>query len=142
MLNDLARAIASLTRTGNAIVNFSGENLGDPRNQIFFTNAPTLGQWALYNGVGYATYNATLGIVEAAYDNVTRLNSGPKVICSAPQGNIRATTSISTTTPSPNPQARPCSRWERSRSPVPGRAKRPPDKPGKATPLRSSRQRQ
>ena len=81
--------IASLTRTGNAIVNFSGENLGDPRNQIFFTNAPTLGQWALYNGVGYATYNATLGIVEAAYDNVTRLSSGPKVICSAPQGNIR-----------------------------------------------------
>ncbi|MEI8388200.1 MAG: autotransporter-associated beta strand repeat-containing protein, partial [Verrucomicrobiota bacterium] len=82
--------INSLARTGNAIVNFSGENLGlGVRNRILFTTAPTLGEWALYNGVGYAAYDATNGIVEAAYDNVTRLSSGPKVIYSAPQGNTR-----------------------------------------------------
>ena len=82
--------IASLARTGSAIVNFSGENLGGgTRNRILFTNAPTLGEWALYNGVGYAAYDATNGIVEAAYDDVARLSSGPKVIYSASQGNTR-----------------------------------------------------
>ena len=82
--------IASLARTGSAIVNFSGENLGGgTRNRILFTNAPTLGDWALYNGVGYAAYDATYGIVEAAYDDVARLSSGPKVIYSASKGNIR-----------------------------------------------------
>ena len=83
--------IASLARTGSAIVNFSGEALGlGVRNRILFTAAPTLGEWALYNGVGYAAYDATNGIVEAAYDDVTRLSDpGPKTIYSAAQGNIR-----------------------------------------------------
>ncbi len=82
--------IASLARTGNATVNFSGEGLGlGLRNRILFTAAPTLGEWALYNGVGYAAYDATNGIIEAAYDDVTRLSSGEKVIYSASQGNIR-----------------------------------------------------
>lgn len=82
--------IASLARTGDAIVNFSGEALGlGTRNRILFTNAPALGEWALYNGVGYAAYDPTLGIIEAAYDDVTRLSSGAKVIYSAAQGNTR-----------------------------------------------------
>ena len=82
--------ITSLTRAGSAIMNFSGDNLGlGVRNRIMFTNAPTLGEWALYNGVGYAAYDLTNGIVEAAYDDVARLSSGPKVIYSASQGNIR-----------------------------------------------------
>jgi len=82
--------ITSLARTGSAVVNFSGENLGlGTRNRILFTNAPTLGQWALYNGNNYAAYDATYGIVAAAYATVTRLSSGDKVICSASQGNIR-----------------------------------------------------
>ena len=83
--------IASLARTGNATVNFSGEGLGlGVRNRILFTAAPTLGEWALYNGVGYAGYDATNGIVEAEYADVTRLSDpGPKTIVSAPDGNIR-----------------------------------------------------
>ena len=82
--------IASLTRSGGAVVNFAGSSLGfNAENRILFTAAPTLGDWALYNGVGYAAYDPVNGIVETAYADVTRLSSGSKVICSAAEGNIR-----------------------------------------------------
>jgi fibronectin-binding autotransporter adhesin len=81
---------ASLTRTGGAVVNFAGQWLGfSPKNRIRFTVAPTLGDWALYNGVGYAAYDELNGIVEADYADVTRLSSGSKIIYSASEGNIR-----------------------------------------------------
>ncbi len=81
---------ASLTRTGGATVDFAGASLGvTAENRIFFTTAPTLGDWATYNGVGFATYNPTNGIVEAAYADVTRLSSGSKIIYTATNGNIR-----------------------------------------------------
>ena len=81
---------ASLARTGSATVNFAGAGLGvDDRNRIFFTAAPTLGDWAIYNGVGYVTYDAARGIVEALYQDVTLGNSGQKLIVNAPEGNIR-----------------------------------------------------
>jgi len=81
---------ASLARIGSATVNFAGAGLGvDDRNRIFFTTAPTLGDWAIYNGVGYATYDVGRGVVEALYQDVTRGSSGQKLITSAPEGNIR-----------------------------------------------------
>lgn len=81
---------ASLVRNGSALVNFAGTGLGlNNQNRILFTSAPTLGGWALYNGVGYAAYDLTNGIVEAEYVDVTRLSSGSKIIYSAPEGNIR-----------------------------------------------------
>jgi autotransporter-associated beta strand protein len=61
----------------------------DDRNRIFFTAAPTLGDWAIYNGVGYVTYDAARGIVEALYEDLTRGSSGQKLIVNAPKGNIR-----------------------------------------------------
>ncbi len=81
---------ASLTRTGSAAVNFSGEGLGQSdRNRIFFTTAPTLGDWATYNGVGYAVYDTTNGITETLYTDVTRGNSGQKLIYTATGANVR-----------------------------------------------------
>ena len=81
---------ASFARNGSATVNFAGTGLGlNDQNRIFFTDAPALGDWALYNGTGYATYNSTNGIVEAEYADVTRLSSGSKIIYTATNGNIR-----------------------------------------------------
>lgn len=80
----------SLARNGSATVNFMGDGLGfDERNRIFFTTAPTLGDWAIYNGVGYAAYDPARGIIEALYEDVTRGSSGQKLIYNAPEGNIR-----------------------------------------------------
>ena len=81
---------ASLTRTGSATVNFSGAGLGQSdRNRILFASAPTLGDWATYNGVGYAVYDTTNGIVESLYTDVTRGSSGQKLIYTATNANVR-----------------------------------------------------
>jgi fibronectin-binding autotransporter adhesin len=88
--NSSTLTFASLTRTGSASVNFVGTGLGlSDRNRIFFTEAPTLGDWAIYNGVGYATYNGTLGVMETLYADVTRGSSGQKTIYNAADEIIR-----------------------------------------------------
>jgi len=91
---------ASLTRQGSASVNFTGEGLGlSDRNRVFFTEAPALGDWAIYNGVGYATYNATLGVVETLYADVTRGSSGQKTIYNAPDEILRIIDGTGTASP-------------------------------------------
>ena len=90
-----ALTFASLAHTGGGSVNFAGTGLGaaDNRNRILFSIAPPLsngiiGLWATYNGNDLAAYDASLGVVAAAYSDVTRLDA-VKVIADAPAANVR-----------------------------------------------------
>lgn len=84
----------TLSRTAG-VVNFSGPGLGvDGRNRILFTGGVTSGQpigtWATYNGTDYAAYDSTNGVVPlTAYTDVTRLESGSKVIANTSANNVR-----------------------------------------------------
>jgi autotransporter-associated beta strand protein len=61
---------AGLNRTGGAVINFAGSNLGQDVNnaRIRFQQAPALSQrgflgaWAIANSTDYATYNPVLGV--------------------------------------------------------------------------------
>lgn len=87
-------AFGTLSRTAGT-VNFSGTGLGvDARNRITFSGGVTAGQaigtWATYNGTDFAAYDATNGVVAlTAYTDVTRLESGSKVIADASTSNVR-----------------------------------------------------
>ncbi len=76
---------ASLTRSGNATLNFQGEGLGvDDRNKILFTTSPgtgIIGLWATHNGTNVAAYSDTLGVTAAGDALFTDLTAkGPALI--------------------------------------------------------------
>lgn len=85
---------ASLGGTGT--INFVGTGLGvDARNAIKFTTNPTLangliGPWATYNGSGFASYDATLGVTE--YTGYTDVDTQAFVITSSAASNVRINT--------------------------------------------------
>jgi autotransporter-associated beta strand protein len=68
--NSAILTFASLTRSNNATLNFTGSNLGQLSNSggIIFTSPPTtvgggyLGPWAIANTTDYAAYNASQGV--------------------------------------------------------------------------------
>lgn len=89
---------ASLARTAGTL-NFTGTGLGttvDTKNEIRFTTNPTLvngiiGTWATVNGTDFATTTGANNSVVAysAYTDVTRLESGSKVIANTAANNVR-----------------------------------------------------
>ena len=89
---------ASLARTAGSL-NFTGTGLGttvDTKNEIRFTTNPTLvngiiGTWATVNGTDFATTTGASNSVVAysAYTDVTRLESGSKVIANTAANNVR-----------------------------------------------------
>jgi autotransporter-associated beta strand protein len=68
--NSAILTFASLTRSNNATLNFTGTNLGQLSNSggIVFTSPPStvgggyLGPWAIANTTDYAAYNASQGV--------------------------------------------------------------------------------
>ncbi|NLG00205.1 MAG: hypothetical protein GX565_08650 [Lentisphaerae bacterium] len=83
-----ALTFASLTRTGNGSINFTGEGLGDAdaRNRILFTTPPVadnavIGTWALYNGNTLASYTTERGVIAADDSIYSDLSAkGPSVL--------------------------------------------------------------
>ena len=74
-----ALTFASLNRSAGAGLNFIG-TAGNSQNRILFATAPTLtngilGPWATWNGSGYASYDATNGVVTASYTPTNALGS-------------------------------------------------------------------
>jgi outer membrane autotransporter protein len=81
-----ALTFSSLVHTAGTI-DFSGTGLGaSDRNQIFFTEAPTLGAWATYNNTGLATYSVANGVVEVTYTDIDAQGS---TIANGADTNVR-----------------------------------------------------
>lgn len=84
---------ASLARTSGATVNFTGTGLGvNNQNKILITGQAVglIGPWATINGTQLAGYDATKGVTAyTAYTDVTRTDSGTKVIADASASNVQ-----------------------------------------------------
>jgi autotransporter-associated beta strand protein len=91
-----ALTFASLTRSANATLAFSGTGLGgSDRNRIFITAQPAglIGFWASCNGVFPALYSSTLGVYDGALSDTEIAARGPtSVIPDTPEANARITT--------------------------------------------------
>ena len=76
---------ASLTRSGNGVLNLSGTGLGeDERNRILFAAPPPtglIGLWATHNVTNFAAYDTNMGVVAAGPAAFTGLTAkGPATV--------------------------------------------------------------